>query len=149
MGTIRPWRGWTSLWLVAAVCAAAGGGVAGAGAQSADGAAGEPTVMDGVFSASQASRGEQTFKKACTACHTVDKMTGNRFRAKWGDGSVGELFDFVSNAMPEGDPGSLTPEEYSSILAFFLRESGYPVGEQDLSTERAHLSKLRIVALPK
>jgi hypothetical protein len=76
-------------------------------------------------------------------------MTGNRFRAKWGDGSVGELFDFVSNAMPEGDPGSLTPEEYSSILAFFLRESGYPVGEQDLSTERAHLSKLRIVALPK
>lgn len=107
------------------------------------------SVLDGVFTTTQASTGEQKFKQACTACHTVDKMTGSRFRAKWGDGTVGDLVDFMSNAMPEGDPGSLTPEEYVNIAAFFLRDSGYPAGEQPLPTERSELLKLRIVGLPK
>lgn len=110
---------------------------------------GSRTVLDGVFTTAQASRGEQTFKQACTACHTVDKMTGNRFRAKWGDGTAGDVFDFMSNAMPEGDPGSLKPEEYSSLLAFFLQASGYPAGEVELPADKAELLKLRIVPLPK
>lgn len=118
-----------------------------AGGQAAPGAG--RSVMDGVFTADQAVRGEQQFMQACTSCHTVDKMTGNRFRTKWGDGSVGEVFDFMSNAMPEGDPGSLMPEQYASIIAFFLRASGYPAGAQELSTDKADLLKVRIVPLEK
>jgi len=112
-------------------------------------AEGGRSVLDGVFTTEQASRGEQTFKQACTACHTLDKMTGNRFRAKWAEGSVGDVFDFMSNAMPEGDPGSLMPAEYASIVAFFLRASGYPAGERELPTDKAELAQLRIVPLPK
>jgi hypothetical protein len=140
---------WSSLVLFAFASASAGVSAAGAGDQSAATTESGPSVLDGVFTAGQAGRGEQTFKQACTACHTVDKMTGNKFRAKWGDGTVGDVFDFVTNTMPESDPGSLTPEEYSSILAFFLRQSGYPTGEQELSTDKSELLKLRVVPLPK
>lgn len=108
-----------------------------------------PAMLTGVFSSAQAARGEETFKAVCSACHNIDEMAGSRFRASWADQTAGDLFDFLSNAMPQGDPGSLTPAEYRNIIAFFLSRSGYPAGERELPTERAELSKLRIVALPK
>lgn len=106
-------------------------------------------LLDGAYSAAQARRGEQTFKDACTACHNIDEMAGDRFRASWADQSAGDLFDFLSNAMPQGDPGSLTPQEYAAVIAYFLSRSGYPAGERDLPGDKAALATLRIVPLPK
>lgn len=51
--------------------------------------------------------------------------------------------------MPEGDPGSLKPEEYASILAFFLSESGYKEGEKELPSDLESLKKIRIEPLPR
>jgi len=51
--------------------------------------------------------------------------------------------------MPEGDPGSLEPEEYAGILAFFLKESGYKEGEKDLPSDVEALKKIRIEPLPQ
>lgn len=112
--------------------------------------AGTPSaLLSGVFSAAQAARGEEKFKEVCAACHNIDEMAGARFRSSWADQTAGDIFDFLSNAMPQGDPGSLTPEEYRNIIAFFLSRSGYPAGERELPSDAAELSKLRIVALPK
>ena len=105
--------------------------------------------MDGVFTLSQASRGEQDFQRACAACHEVREQTGRKFSAKWSGKTLGDLFDIVSTTMPEGDPGSLEPEEYAGILAFFLRESGYPDGPQELPADVHSLSKIRIEPLAK
>jgi mono/diheme cytochrome c family protein len=107
------------------------------------------SVLDGVFTLDQASRGQQKFKQACTACHMVGEHTGRRFAGKWGGMSVGELLDLVSATMPEGDPGSLQPAEYVSILAYFLRESGYPEGAEELPAESSELMKVRIVPRPE
>ena len=115
-------------------------------ALSAQPPAGERSTLDGVFSAAQAARGERTFRQTCTSCHSVDQLTGSRFREKWVNETVGGLFEFVTNAMPEGNPGSLRPEEYAGVIAFFLGQSGYPAGEQDLPAVQEELSKVRIVA---
>jgi cbb3-type cytochrome c oxidase subunit III len=107
------------------------------------------SVLDGVFTSSQASRGGQQFLQACTSCHSAGEHTGRRFEAKWQGTTIGDLFDFVSTTMPEGNPGSLKPEEYASILAFFLSESGYKEGEKELPSDLESLKKIRIEPLPR
>lgn len=102
------------------------------------------SVLNGVYTGSQAARGEQTFQKMCMSCHTVAEHTGRKFGVIWAGKTMGDLFDIVSNTMPEADPGSLTPDEYAGILAFFLRASGYPEGQQELPSELSALMKLRI-----
>jgi mono/diheme cytochrome c family protein len=102
------------------------------------------SVRDGVYSAGQAARGRQIFQRTCTACHSAEEHTGRRFAGKWANTSLGDLFQTVSETMPEGEPGSLQPAEYASILAFFLRESGYPAGERELPPDVEALRKLRI-----
>ena len=101
-------------------------------------------MLDGVFTADQAKRGGNTFQRVCAACHTVSEHSGRKFSAKWDGTSVGELFDLISNTMPEGNPGSLTPDEYSSVIAFMLKETGYPEGKEELPADSAALMKVRI-----
>ena len=107
------------------------------------------SVLDGVFTSGQASRGGQQFLQACTSCHSAGEHTGRRFEAKWQGTTIGDLFDFVSTTMPEGNPGSLKPEEYASILAFFLSESGYKKGDKELPSDLESLKKIRIEPLPR
>ena len=82
----------------------------------------------------------------CAACHSISEFRGGRFRLVWVGRTVGELFQTVSTLMPEDDPGSLSPEEYSAIISYMLRENGYPAGEQDLATDARTLQDIRIVA---
>ena len=120
--------------------------VAGVRAQN---AAEARTVMDKVYSTAQAGRGEEKFNQICTACHLVSDLSGSRLREKWENQSVGDMFDFIFNSMPDGDPGSLTKEEYASIVAYLLKQSGYPAGEAELPIDTAVLSKMKIVPPPK
>ena len=107
------------------------------------------SVLDGVFTPSQASRGRQQFQVECTSCHSVGEHTGRQFGTRWQGTTMGDLFDLVSTTMPEGDPGRLKPEEYASILAFFLSESGYKEGEKELPSDLEPLNKIRIEPLPR
>ena len=50
----------------------------------------------------------------------------------------------VSVTMPDGDPGSLSPDEFASVLAFVLRETGYPAGDEELPADAAALEGIRI-----
>jgi hypothetical protein len=113
------------------------------------GAPANGSVLDGVYTGSQAARGEQTFQKLCMSCHTVAEHTGRKFGVMWAGKTMGDLFDIVSNTMPEADPGSLTPDEYAGILAFFLRASGYPEGQQELPSDLPALMRLRIEPLAR
>jgi hypothetical protein len=110
---------------------------------------GQRSVLDGVFKSDQAERGERTFKLLCSSCHTLPDVTGAKFRERWAEQTVGDIFDYVTNAMPKDDPGSLKPGEYTEVLAFFLRESGYPAGEMELPADKAELLKVRIEPLPR
>jgi mono/diheme cytochrome c family protein len=102
------------------------------------------SALDGVFTVGQASRGEQHFKQACESCHKVNEQAGTTFSAKWGSGTLADLFTVISTTMPQGRPGSLTADDYASILAFYLRESGYPAGAAELPADPAALARVRI-----
>ncbi len=103
------------------------------------------SVLDGVFTARQASGGETTFQQVCAACHSISEFRGGRFRLAWAGFTVGDLFQSISTLMPKDDPGSLSPEEYSAIISYMLRESGYPAGEEDLPADASALRYIRIV----
>ena len=103
------------------------------------------SVLDGIFTARQASRGEATFRQVCAACHNISEFRGGRFRLVWVGRTVGDLFETMSTLMPEEDPGSLSPEEYSAIISYMLRENGYPAGEENLAGDASTLQDIRIV----
>lgn len=107
------------------------------------------SVLDGVFTSTQASRGQAQFAQTCMSCHTVAQHTGPTFAVKWAGTTLNELFELMSTTMPEVAPGSLTPEQYASIVAFFLKESGYPEGKRELSSDPAALKKIRVEPLGK
>lgn len=121
-----------------------------AGAAPRGTAGGQPggSVLDGVFTEAQASRGERTFRQACSACHDTGEFSGGRFRLTWVGRSAGELFDTISTLMPEGDPGSLSPAEYASVVAYLLQLNGYPAGSAALPASPSALRALEIVEAP-
>ena len=47
--------------------------------------------------------------------------------------------------MPEGDPGSLTPDEYAALVAYVFSANGYPAGDEVLPSGLALLRNFRIV----
>lgn len=106
------------------------------------------SVADGVFSPAQASRGEQTFRQVCAACHDTGEFSGGRFRLTWVGQTAGDLFDTIATLMPEGDPGSLRPAEYASVVAYLLQLNGYPAGEVELPTSLQELQGMEIVEAP-
>ena len=106
------------------------------------------SVADGVFSDAQASRGEQTFQRVCVACHDTNEFSGGRFRLTWVGRTTGDLFDTISTLMPEGDPGSLSPAEYASVVAYLLQLNGYPAGDADLPASLQELGGMEIVEAP-
>lgn len=113
-------------------------------------AAGQPggSVLDGVFSEAQATRGEATFRRVCSACHDPGEFSGGRFRLTWVGQSAGDLFDTIATLMPEGDPGSLTPAQYAGVVAYLLQLNGYPAGEAALPTSLSALQAMEIVEAP-
>lgn len=112
-------------------------------------AASEKTIADGVYSAAQADRGEQRFKTSCSSCHTPGSFGGGAFADRWNGQTMGEVFDFVSNAMPENDPGGLAAEDYANVLAFILKVNGYKAGDNDLPSKTAELKAFKIAPVPR
>jgi quinoprotein glucose dehydrogenase len=90
------------------------------------------SVNEGVYSAAQADRGAAVFKTTCTACHETSRFTGDDFLSGWTGKPLHALFDHVSTTMPEDNPGSLKPQQYADVIAYFLELNGYPAGKSDL-----------------
>lgn len=107
------------------------------------------TIVDRVYSVAQAERGEARFKASCSSCHTPGTFAGGAFAERWAGQTMAEVFEFVSNAMPENDPGGLKKEDYADVLAFILSVNAYPVGYDDLPTDVESLKKLAIAPNPK
>ena len=48
--------------------------------------------------------------------------------------------------MPQNSPGSLTSDDYASIIALYLRQTGHAPGAVDLPSDAAQLTRMRISA---
>ena len=77
-------------------------------------------------------------------CHEPTNYTGANFAAKWGGATLGDVYQDFALAMPPAKAGQLTPATYASIVAFFVRESGYPAGRTELPSDAARLRGVEI-----
>lgn len=105
------------------------------------------TTLDSVYSASQAQKGQQTYRKHCTSCHAPAAYTGTAFRRLWSGRSVYDFFNLIRTTMPNDNPGKLGRGEYAEIMAYLLKLNGFPAGEQDLADDDESL-KLIVVTPP-
>jgi S-disulfanyl-L-cysteine oxidoreductase SoxD len=102
------------------------------------------TTSSGVYTAAQASRGEQTYMNICVACHPPGTYTAPAFRDKWNGSPVSDLFDLISHTMPKQEPASLTPDEYADVVAYLLKINGAPAGKTELPADDKALKEIRI-----
>lgn len=101
------------------------------------------SVNDGAYTAAQADRGEAVFTNTCTACHDTSRFTGAEFLTVWVGRPIHELFDTVRTTMPEDAPGTLKPQQYADVIAYFLELNGYPAGKEELPTDAAVLKGIK------
>jgi alcohol dehydrogenase (cytochrome c) len=102
------------------------------------------SVVDGVFTQQQAEQGEQLFNQECSACHEAANYTGTNFAAKWTGGTLSDVYQDISLAMPPANPGGLTPVTYASIVAYFLAGSEYPAGNAQLPGDPWQLGSISV-----
>ena len=122
--------------LVFAMCVLAG---------SACGASSPHTTRGGVYSVDQARRGKDVYAGMCVSCHAgMGNHTGPVFRARWGGHDVEELYRFISENMPKNDPGTLSPDEYASVVAYLFELNGMPAGTTPLTTDSTVLKAITI-----
>lgn len=100
------------------------------------------TVWDGVYTEAQAARGLTAYNQSCAGCHALATqgkapLVGDPFWKSFSQKTVGELIDFVSRYMPNGNPGSLGQAAYNDIVAVMLKANGFPAGNRDLAPETA------------
>ena len=104
-----------------------------------------------LYTAAQAEEGDYLFVHKCAECHGSDMegmsappLKGPDFRrlATARNFNVQSLLTFVSLYMPRYAPGSLTPEQYSDLVAFILQQNGYPAGSSELSAATPNLKDL-------
>ena len=96
---------------------------------------------DGVYTAGQAQEGLQVFQGVCSECHTRDEFTGFAMDG-WEGASLYDLYDLISNTMPESNPGSLSRSQYAAVVAFILDLNDMPTGTEELSTRASVLRNI-------
>ena len=112
------------------------------------------SLQDGIYTESQASRGETEYAARCASCHSADlrgnsnspSLIGLSFMFIWEGRSLGELFTKMSTEMPTDQPGSLSQQSYAAILAFILQSNEFPAGDSDLSSNADSLSPIQITS---
>jgi mono/diheme cytochrome c family protein len=95
------------------------------------------TVWDGVYTEAQAARGMASFGQSCSGCHALAAqgkapLVGDPFWKSFAQKTVGDLLQYVSANMPNGNPGSLSESSYGDIVALMLKSNGFPAGNTEL-----------------
>ena len=107
------------------------------------------SVRDGVYTAAQADRGEALYDDQCAVCHgairaIIPEMAAllgdHTFRNTWRGRSLGELFGYVRETMPQDAPGTLTAAQTAEIVAHVLRGNRLPAGETPLPEDEEMLN---------
>ena len=111
------------------------------------------TVLDGVYAAEQAKRGESLYTESCAACHDATlaggvgpALAGMEFIAGWKGKTVGELFETIKNTMPLTAPGTLTPAQTADSVAYILSFNKFPAGTTELPADPALLKSVTFAA---
>jgi cytochrome c len=103
------------------------------------------SVWDGVYTATQARRGQPLYDRDCSACHG-EKLAGREdspplagpdFLDSWNGLTLGKLFDKIRLTMPKGTPSEVGVEQKVDILAYILSVNKFPNGQVELEKSEA------------
>jgi cytochrome c5 len=119
---------------MAFVTCAGGAGVSVSRAQEAG-----STVADQVYTDAQAARGAGVYDATCSGCHRAD-LGGNtgpalrdeRFTRQFAGKDLRTLFTRIATTMPRNAPASLGDNAYLDVVAYMLKENGFPSGSREL-----------------
>jgi mono/diheme cytochrome c family protein len=120
------------------------------------------SVWEGIFTEAQAKRGQAVYSGACGMCHgrrlngapddpdmrSTPPLARAKFLRDWEGRSLATLFEYTRATMPEGNPGSLTDEEYVDVISYMLSVSRMPVGDDDLRPDPQSLARTVIQQQP-
>ncbi len=100
------------------------------------------SVKAGVYTAEQADRGQALYRSKCASCHAPNRFTDDFFYQSFAGKPLWEMFDVISDSMPEDNPGSMKPAEYADVIAYLLRLNNFPAGSAELPTDKDALSAI-------
>jgi mono/diheme cytochrome c family protein len=107
------------------------------------------------FTAAQAADGARIYGASCALCHGA-RLEGVSAPALRADAvaaattpTVGELYGIVAKRMPKTNPGSLTPEQSASVMAYLLSANGAAPGAAALTPADASASSRKYVRLQR
>ena len=105
----------------------------------------------GLYTKAQADLGDTVYGDQCAMCHgsrlegvSAPALSGTVLAADWGDAQ--SLYEFFAVSMPPMAPGQLGEAEYLAILAYILRENGFPAGDTPLVAKPEVLSAIKFKA---
>jgi mono/diheme cytochrome c family protein len=111
----------------------------------------EKTVADGIYTDAQAARGATAYEMSCAGCHRGDLGGGTgpalkdqRFERQFAGKDLRALFTRVATTMPRNAPGSLGDSVSLDIVAYVLKENGFPAGATELAADT--LDGVRVLA---
>ena len=100
------------------------------------------SIAEGVYTDVQAKRGAAAYDGACSRCHRGDLGGGDgpalkddRFNRMFAGQDLKNLYTRIATTMPRGAPGSMADSVYLDILAYIVRENGFPAGPQELGLD--------------
>lgn len=112
------------------------------------------TVLDGVYTAAQAERGQAQYNRYCSGCHggTLDgggaapPLHTDVFLDNWREDFVSSLFHQIQTRMPPSKvAASIREEQYVDIVAHILAINEFPAGAKELT--RADLDATFLIGL--
>lgn len=121
-------------------------------APGAGGTGGGGSGLPRLYTARQAREGAALFAAHCARCHGAalqgisgPPLKGAALAGPGSDLTVGDVFGILSQGMPMDAPGSLSRAQYTRLMAFLLRENGYPPGGKPLGYSQALASRVPLI----
>jgi cytochrome c len=117
------------------------------------------SVWAGVYTEQQAKRGEALYKQECATCHgdalegngqteraqklerMLPPLSGDVFKGNWNGRPLSDLFDKMKRTMPRDDPGKMSLNQNTDILAYMLKFNGFPSGKAELPADPSLLTE--------
>lgn len=108
------------------------------------------SALVGVYTEEQAEAGAEVYANICSNCHNpTNPLSGDKFLSLWSGKPLWRLYEFISTRMPYGNGGMLPPENYNAVVAYLLRENGYPAGDTPLPFEPLEIAYINLDPHPE
>ena len=110
------------------------------------------TNWDGIFTAAQVKRGQDVYRRACSACH-LDNLKGDAvspplvgptFTDRYVGSSVHDMVSALRSSMPQNAPDSLGDQGYVDLASYLLNANGNPVGATELPIDVNALMRIAV-----